>query len=405
MLRLSVVGTLLGGLFASIHALPVASRPPVPHLISLPGVEARFMAGARVGTTGLISRSLLGAERVALVRVPVAPLPPPDRLTVKPGGRSRELPDTDASALALPDNVISAGNGQQYAVTTGQGPFTAYHQSWAGFQSGIAALFTFPPIMSLSYQGTVFMDSGSAAAYMDDSAGLTGSWAPSGATDCSGDVGAPCRMAAFTTSTGRLVLYEIGQANNCTIEAGIEGDPTQIRSNETKVTKALAGTFTLGMAEAKSACADSVPTAQPTPRPSPRPRPTATAQPTPQPTPVPIRFHVAVTWGKAGSRPDKGHRVRKIRSGRRVQGEIFLNVASAPDGARIAESFVVLFHGRKVAAGGDRQETIRPSTPHRYWTFKFTPHKPGVYVLHARAGIGGTAKGGQASLKVTAKRH
>jgi len=83
-----------------------------------------------------------------------------------------------ASDLALPSDLLSAGHGTQGPVGSGEGPFSSYHHGWSGFQAGVAAVFDFQPIMTLSYQGSIFSDAGSAGAYMTDSVNVTSSMSP-----------------------------------------------------------------------------------------------------------------------------------------------------------------------------------------------------------------------------------
>ncbi|MBV9279932.1 MAG: hypothetical protein JOZ41_07615, partial [Chloroflexi bacterium] len=160
-----------------------------------------------------------------------------------------------AGDLALPSSLLAAGNGTQGTVGSGQGPFRSYHHTWNGFQSGVAAQFTFQSVLTIFYQGSIFSDAGSASAFMADSFALTESWASGSPTDCSGTAGVPCEITAFATTNGEEAAYSVGQVNYCVIEAGVQGDPTFINQNTTDVANAVAAVFMTGIAEAKAACA------------------------------------------------------------------------------------------------------------------------------------------------------
>lgn len=204
--------------------------------------------------------------------------------------RIRFIPESrlnvSASDLALPASLFTKPDYTQVAVTAGQGPFSNYHQSYNGFEEGVAATFSFLPIATVFYQGSIFSDAASAQAYMGESATQTGSYDSSGPTDCSSTFGVPCQIASFPTSDG-IALYSVAQVNYCTIEVGFEGDATLISQNSADLTKFAADIQVLGIDEAKQACTGSSPSssapqpvqAQPTPTPqAPQPTPTAQAQ-------------------------------------------------------------------------------------------------------------------------------
>ncbi|PZR97260.1 MAG: hypothetical protein DLM70_19750 [Chloroflexi bacterium] len=282
-----------------------------------------------------------------------------------PEGNTRSRTNTSGSDLALPDSDVS-GYGSQGSVAAGQGPFSGYHQSYGGFQSGVAADLNFEPILTLYYQGTVFSDSASASAYMVQ--GLAGTGSTTTPTDCSGTVGVPCQIEAFNTSGGKLDLYNVAQINYCVIETGYQGDPTLINQHSADVTKVLADTFLVGITEAKQACASS----SPNPVPQPQPQTTVTAAPSPTPIPTAVSQPSISISGLALVHTVK-KKVKATTTLKLKEAGLFVATYQAENAGTLTPSATVtILKGSKEIANGDmKSDKFSDGTTYFYAAFKF----------------------------------
>jgi hypothetical protein len=306
-----------------------------------------------------------------------------------------------ASDLALPSDVISAGKGTQGPVGSGAGPFSSYHHSWSGFQAGVAAVFDFQPVMTLSYQGSIFSDAGSAGAYMTDSFNLTSSKSPISPVSCSDIAGVPCEITGFPVSSSELAFYTVAQVNYCVIEVGYQGDAALIDQNLTDVSKVTAGIFVLGIDQAKNACVGS---ASSPPTPTATAIPTATATPTVTPTAsaTPTVQTVFVVDGVSvhtGSKPDSSVK-HTVKAKKQVYVFIKWTLTSAPSNAQPAYLFSVRRGGKVMlehsAAGNE--SSYAPGAYYVSWPIKL--RKLGTYVVTGTVTLTGQAQQGTTTLKV-----
>ncbi|HZU13959.1 MAG TPA: hypothetical protein VFB58_15260, partial [Chloroflexota bacterium] len=87
-----------------------------------------------------------------------------------------------------------------------------------------------------------------------------------------------------------------------------------------------------------------------------------------------------------------------------VQGEVFIEVQSAPASAPIDVKFAIALKG-KVLGGNEEQGTLDAQTPDGVYpvVFKYTPKKSGKYILAAQVTIG-NAQPQDAGASLTVKK-
>lgn len=322
------------------------------------------------------------------------------------GGRAGQAPlthrnvtshaksNTSGLDLALPSSVLAAGNGTQGPVSSGVGPFKVLHSTWTGFSSGVAASFNFEPILDLFYQGSVFTDAASAQAYMNDSYTHLASGSSVPPSDCSSSVGYPCKIVGYVTTSGLVAVYSVAQINYCVIEAGYQGDGTQINANLDTASKAIAGVFTEGISEAVTACTSA------------SPGPQATAQPTPHPTQVPTQvstsLHVVGCFQKSGTKPSASPACRHTaKRGHKILLIIYTTVESAPVGSS-AEVTATVKRGSTTVRTGSGSFSTQAGIDLYYvggpWTL---PKKKATYTLHVQTTMNGVTASDDETLKVS----
>ncbi|GAC1519459.1 MAG: hypothetical protein NVS2B16_25780 [Chloroflexota bacterium] len=241
----------------------------VPILVLLAGTTSIAQAStaqpvARPGMTHALATQLLQDSRLpqkssSLFRglTALARVRPSHRgQTRQTEAISHSSSHASGSDLALPDSVI-AQNGVQGPVASGNGPYSAFHHSYAGYQSGVAAIFDLKPIATLFYQGSAFSDATSAGAYMTEGIAYAQEGVNAKPTDCSSTFNVPCQIGGFTTTTGNLVIYSVAQVNTCVAEVAYQGTSDQITAHSDALNKAAASILVLAIEQAKKACAGS----------------------------------------------------------------------------------------------------------------------------------------------------
>jgi hypothetical protein len=300
--------------------------------------------------------------------------------------------------LALPDSVVSAGNGTQGTVTSEDSPFKVFHSTWSGYLSGVAASFNFEPIMDLFYQGSVFTGASAAQAYMNDSAKYLTTDNPVAPIDCSNSLGVPCQIIGYETTTGLLAVYNVARINQCVIETGFQGDADQISANEDTVTKTSADIFALGVAEAQAACTAGSPNPQPTARPTQAP----TTVPVTHPTEVPTSFQVVGCFQKGSTQPSASPTcLHSARHGQKVKFEVYTTVQSAPLGSSATVGASITRGSSSVRSGNGSFTTESGVNLYAVGSSWTLPKKKGTYTLHAQTSINGVTESDTEKLKVT----
>jgi hypothetical protein len=250
-----------------------------------------------------------------------------------------------AADLALPSNVVTAGNGAQGTVAAGQGIFSVFHQSWAGYQSGVAADFNFQPIMFFHYQGSVFSDANSAHAYAQSGADYVNTRSTSVAPiDCTQNAGVPCQIGGYIASDGSEVIYGLANVNYCVIETMAHGDPTLMSADSDTVSKVQADTLTLGIQEAQNACVGSSPNPPSPQPPTPRPAPPTVTPVPPTATPVPhTEFHIVTAQLQKSGASSNAQlpALTKVKHGKSAMLYTLIQVTSGRAGLSASYSFVV----------------------------------------------------------------
>jgi hypothetical protein len=384
---------------ANAASHPSASKQVLSHLLQS---EKSQIANQLRGRQSL-SR-LLGSMNSIANKVPSH--------TMLPLGSVHAPANASASDLALPSDLVSKSYASQGSFGSGQGPFSNYHHSWSGFQSGIAASFDFEPIMTLFYAGSVFSSSGSASAFMSDSYNSTQNGSPVSPTDCSGSTGVPCKITGFTTTTGKLALYSVAQVNYCVIETGFQGDGSLITdpANSDNVSSVTADTFLIGVNEAKAACTGSSPNAQPQPPAATPVPPVATPVP-PVATPVPptvapvatTSFHI-VSVQLLKNTPS-GNTIptalSKVKVGKKAVLYTLMQVTSGRTGLSATYSFNVKTGSKTVVNKTMSGALHSPNAAGNYQAslpVKFS--KRGTYVFTETITVDGIAQSGAASFQV-----
>jgi hypothetical protein len=279
----------------------------------------------------------------------------------------------------------------------------------------VAAVFDFQPIMTLSYQGSIFSDAGSAAAYMTDSVNLTSSRSPINVMSCSDVAGVPCEITGFPVGSSELALYSVAQVNYCVIEVGYQGDANLISQNSDDVSKVTAGVFVLGIKQAQSVCVSSspspptptptsTPTSTPTATPTTTPTATPTATATPTETPIPVAFSIlSVRAEKFGAKADmqlNKQPLKQVKVGGKIFLSVYIEVTSAPPGAGTDYDYTVK-RGKQTALHQTVSAVLSsPGTGRFRAHVTFKPSKPGKYAVTVRVTVGDQTRSKAASIRV-----
>ncbi len=394
---------------AAILAIPIGAHTPASASPARPAPMAKAVASEltqlkharNLQVRSVMHRlrdshiqSLGGATRMNVRAGQAAPV---QRFVVS-HGRS----NTSGSDLALPPDVLSAGNGTQGSVTSANAPFRVFHTNWTGFASGVGASFNFEPVMDLFYQGSVFTSAGSAQAYMNESYNHLASGNAVPPNDCSGTIGYPCKIIGYETTDGLAAVYSVAQINYCVIETGYQGDPDQINANLDTVSKAAAGVFDVGVTEAETACtsgsSNPPPTAQPTAQPTARP----TQAPTQVPTQVPTSLEVVGCFQKKGTKLGSSPTcLHKAKRGQKVLLVAYTTVESAPVGSNASVAVTVKRGSSTVRKGTGSFTTDSADNLYYVYGSWTLPRKKGTYALHAQTTMNGVTVSDDEKLTVS----
>jgi hypothetical protein len=159
--------------------------------------------------------------------------------------------------LALPADVVSAGNGVQGEIGPNTGVASTVHTTWAGYTGGVQATFDFKPTMTLGYRGSVFDNAQDASTYANDGYKTAAAQPQAQTGDCSSSVLVPCKLVSFTGTSGSQSVqtnYDVATVNECVIEISAVGDPTLMAQKSDSVNQTMAAVFVEGIRLAQQTC-------------------------------------------------------------------------------------------------------------------------------------------------------
>lgn len=395
---------LIPGLLLALGVSSVANAAPSSPPRGLVTTVARAVRGSDLSRTQFVTQSArllrqlatttaqplaMGAARTALRRgggslLPRAVAGAPARLS--------------ATAIGLPQELLTAGNGTQTAAAAQAGDFSGFHKTWTGYQSGIQADFTFDYSI-MGYRGSVFADAASAHTYWNEGVQAIAAVGGEAPVDCSDATLTSCDVTGFVGTVNNVkveMLYIAAPFGTCVIENAVIGDPTQMDANRDTVTKLLVDTFAVGVNEALKVCGT-----------TPVQPPPTTVTPTPTPTPVKTDFTVDEVRIQKSDKLG-APAVSSVKAGARVYMVIYWTVNSLPAGTVPTYGYQVVgkSHGKTVASGQNSAPgTLADYPPGQHAaSFAFQLKRAGSYTFSGSVSANGVSQSGGTTVKVKAKK-
>jgi hypothetical protein len=262
----------------------------------------------------------------------------------------------------------------------------------------------------LTYLGSYYGSAEGAQAAFNDA---TSGWSSLSPTTCqvpsstaTHNLPTQCLEVTFTPqnpaiqdSAGNVyrVRLRVVQISNALFEYGAVMEQTDLNSNSATVDQIL--TDISSSIVALFNASSPPPTPNPTPNPTPRPTPS----PTPSPTPTPVKYTLTARWEKANANPSlTGKALKKVKKGKTVQVDSYVDVSSAPPAAPVTIDYAVSKGGKVVASTEDNVQLSATDPTGWYPDPKeIKLKKPATYTLNVRVSVSGVVETASAKLKVT----